>query len=65
MRCIRRKLFHLILPRQIVYLKFDAVKIWCTRYEEYVSKPYREYDGKNTRDLILNRVKTFSECLKR
>lgn len=46
-------------------LKFDAVKIWCTRYEEYVSKPYREYDGKNTRDLILNRVKTFSECLKR
>ncbi|MBQ6975558.1 MAG: hypothetical protein IJQ16_03285 [Selenomonadaceae bacterium] len=46
-------------------MKFDAVKIWCTRYEEYVSKPYREYDGKNTRDLILNRVKTFSECLKR
>lgn len=46
-------------------LKFDAVKVWCTRYEEYMAKAYREYDGKNTRDVIFNRVKNFAECLKR
>lgn len=46
-------------------LKFDAVKVWCTRYEEYVSKKYREYDDKNTREVIINRVKSFAECLKR
>lgn len=46
-------------------LKFDAIKVWCTRYEEYVSKKYREYDDKNTREVIFNRVKKFAECLKR
>lgn len=46
-------------------LTFDAVKIFCTRYEEYMSKKYSEYDGKNTRDVICERIKTFSECLRR
>ncbi len=46
-------------------LKFDAQKIWCTRYEEYMAKIYREYDDKNTRDVICKRVSTFAECLRR
>ena len=46
-------------------LNFDAQKIWCTRYEEYMSRAYKEYDGRNTRDVICERVKTFAECLKR
>jgi len=46
-------------------LTFDAVKIFCTRYEEYMSKKYSEYDGKNTRDVICERIKTFAECLRR
>ena len=46
-------------------LKFEAQKVWCTRYEEYMAKKYREYGDKNSRDMILERVKTFAECLKR
>ena len=46
-------------------LKFEAQKIWCTRYEEYMAKIYREYNDRNTRDVICERVKTFSECLRR
>ena len=46
-------------------LKFDAQKVWCTRYEEYMAKKYRDYNDKNTREMIFERVKTFSECLRR
>ncbi len=46
-------------------LKFEARKVWCMRYEEYMAKKYREYGDKNTRDMILERVKTFAECLRR
>ena len=46
-------------------LKFEAQKVWCTRYEEYMAKKYREYSDKNTRDVIFERIKSFAECLKR
>lgn len=46
-------------------LKFEAQKIWCMRYEEYMAKKYREYGDKNTRDMIFERVKSFAECLRR
>ncbi len=46
-------------------LKFEAQKVWCTRYEEYMAKKYREYGDKNTRDVIFERIKSFAECLKR
>lgn len=39
--------------------------IFCNRYEEYMAKAYREYDGKNSRDVIVDRVKKFSEYLNR
>lgn len=43
----------------------DGRIIFCTRYEEYMAKIYREYGDKNSRDLIVERVKKFSECLNR
>ena len=39
--------------------------IFCNRYEEYMAKVYREYGGKNSRDVINERVKKFSEYLNR
>ena len=39
--------------------------VFCNRYEEYMSKIYREYDGKNSRDLIFERVRKFSAYLNR
>lgn len=39
--------------------------IFCNRYEEYMAKNYREYGDKNSRDLIVERVKKFSACLSR
>ena len=43
----------------------DGRIIFCTRYEEYMAKEYREYGGKNSRDVIIERVKKFSEYLNR
>ena len=43
----------------------DGRIIFCNRYEEYMAKAYREYDGKNTRDVINERVKAFSACINR
>ena len=43
----------------------DGRIIFCNRYEEYVAKEYREYGGKNSRDLIVERVRKFSEYLNR
>ena len=48
-----------------VRLNFEARKVWCNRYEEYMARKYKEYGDKNTRDVIFERVKKFSECLKR
>lgn len=48
-----------------VRLNFEARKVWCNRYEEYMARAYKEYDGKNTRDVIWARVKKFAECLRR
>lgn len=39
--------------------------IFCSRYEEYMAKEYREYGGKTSRDVIVERVKKFSEYLNR
>ena len=39
--------------------------IFCNRYEEYMTKKYREYGDKNSREVINERVKKFSACLKR
>ena len=39
--------------------------IFCNRYEEYMAKEYREYGGKTSRDVIVERVKKFSEYLNR
>ncbi|MBR0262024.1 MAG: CRISPR-associated endonuclease Cas1 [Selenomonadaceae bacterium] len=46
-------------------LNEDGRIIFCTRYEEYMAKIYREYGDKNSRDLIVERVKKFSACLNR
>lgn len=46
-------------------LNFEGRNIFCTRYEEYMSKEYKEYDGKNPREMINERVKKFSEYLSR
>lgn len=51
--------------REECRLKFEAQKVWCTRYEEYMLKKYREYGDKTPRDMIFERVKTFAECLRR
>lgn len=51
--------------REECRLKADAQKVWCTRYEEYMAKKYREYGDKTTRDMIFERVKVFAECLRR
>ena len=46
-------------------LSNDGRLIFCNRYEEYMAKVYREYDGKNSRDMIVERVRKFSERLNR
>lgn len=43
----------------------DGRIVFCNRYEEYMAKTYREYDDKNSRDVIIERVKSFAECLNR
>lgn len=43
----------------------DGRIIFCNRYEEYMAKKYREYGDKNSRDVILERVRRFSACLNR
>lgn len=43
----------------------DGRIIFCTRYEEYMAKAYREYAGKTSRDVINERVKKFSNYLNR
>ena len=43
----------------------DGRIIFCNRYEEYMAKEYREYGGKTSRDVIIERVKKFSEYLNR
>lgn len=48
-----------------VRLNFEARKVWCNRYEEYMARKYKEYGDKNTRDVIFERVKKFAECLRR
>lgn len=46
-------------------LNFEGRNIFCTRYEEYMAKNYKEYGEKNSRDLINDRVKKFAEYLNR
>ena len=46
-------------------LSDDGRIVFCNRYEEYMAKIYREYGGKNSRDLIFERVKKFSAYLNR
>ena len=43
----------------------DGRIIFCNRYEEYMARPYREYGGKNSREVILERVRKFSTYLNR
>lgn len=44
-------------------LNDDGRIIFCSRYEEYMAKVYREYGDKNSRDVIVERVKKFAEHL--
>ena len=46
-------------------LTVDGRIIFCNRYEEYMAKKYREYGDKNSRDVIVERVRKFSACLNR
>ena len=46
-------------------LSEDACLVFCTRYEEYMAKNYSEYNNKNSRDVIIERVRKFSACLNR
>jgi len=43
----------------------DGRIVFCNRYEEYMSKKYREYGDKTSRDVINERVKKFSAYLNR
>ena len=43
----------------------DGRIIFCTRYEEYMAKKYREYGDKTSREVINERVKKFSAYLNR
>ena len=43
----------------------EARLTWCTRYEEYMLREYKEYGGKSPRDMILDRVRRFSTCIDR
>ena len=43
----------------------DGRIIFCTRYEEYMAKIYREYGGKTSRDMIVERVRKFSAHINR
>lgn len=43
----------------------DGRIVFCTRYEEYMAKKYREYGDKTSRDVINERVKKFSAYLNR
>lgn len=46
-------------------LTFEGRSIFCNRYEEYMAKKYKEYGDKNSRELINDRIKKFSEYLNR
>lgn len=39
--------------------------MWCTRYEEYMLREYKEYGGKTSRDMILDRVRRFATHIDR
>ena len=41
----------------------DARMLWFQRYEDYMEKPYQEYDGLSTRQLIQKRVEKFRQEL--
>lgn len=56
---------HFLKSDENCRLTIDGRIIFCTRYEEYMSKVYREYGGKTSRDVIFERVKKFSEYLNR
>ena len=56
---------HFTLTPQECRLNDDGRIIFCNRYEEYMAKIYREYGGKNSRDLIFERVKKFSAYINR
>lgn len=43
----------------------DGRIVFCNRYEEYISKKYREYRDKTFRDVINEHVKKFSAYLNR
>ena len=45
-------------------LEFEALRTWCTRYEEHMARNYQEYEG-NLRDMITARVKEFSTHINR
>ena len=46
-------------------LTFEGRNIFCTRYEEYMKKNYKEYGDKNSREMINDRVKKFAAYLNR
>lgn len=56
---------HFSQPENECRLSNDGRFIFCNRYEEYMAKVYREYGGKNSRDMIVERVRKFSEYLNR
>ena len=33
---------------------------WYARYEEYITKPYKDYDNNNSREMIVERVRKFA-----
>ena len=42
----------------------DSARLaWYSRYEEYMLRPYKEYGERNSREMILDRVRKFSTRL--
>ena len=56
---------HFLKSEDECRLTDDGRIIFCTRYEEYMAKKYREYGDKNSREVIVERVRKFSACLNR
>ena len=51
------------MTKQGCRLREECRPLWCARYEEYMAKPYREYDEQNSRQMLQHRVRKFADHL--
>lgn len=51
---------HFVKDNSSFRLEDEARRIWCARYEEYMDKPYQEYDGNTPRQMLVGRLQEFA-----